>query len=127
MHDLPHAAFVLNLRGDVMGFNGLADALFGFAAHPPERRNLLWLLFTDPTMHRRLYDWDSQAPMMLASFRRDFARATQEADIHALVDELEHVSPASRPAGAPTTYMHPAAACANWSSMGRPSHSSIPR
>ncbi|MGY2957263.1 transcriptional regulator with XRE-family HTH domain [Pseudomonas sp. TE6349] len=94
MHDLPHAAFVLNLRWDVLGSNGPADALFGFAEHPPERRNLLWLLFTDPTVHGRLHDWDSQAPLMLASFRRDFARATREADIHALVDELEHVSPA---------------------------------
>ncbi|MBN0245666.1 transcriptional regulator, partial [Pseudomonas aeruginosa] len=34
-----------------------------------------------------------QAPLMLSSFRRDFARATQEADIHKLVDELERVSP----------------------------------
>lgn len=30
---------------------------------------------------------------MLSSFRRDYARATQEADIHALVEELEKVSP----------------------------------
>lgn len=30
---------------------------------------------------------------MLSSFRRDFARATQEADIHELVAELERVSP----------------------------------
>ncbi len=37
--------------------------------------------------------WEEQAPLMLSSFRRDFARATQEADIHTLVDELERVSP----------------------------------
>jgi hypothetical protein len=30
---------------------------------------------------------------MLSSFRRDFARALQEADIHQLVEELERVSP----------------------------------
>lgn len=30
---------------------------------------------------------------MLSNFRRDFARATQEIDIHELVDELERVSP----------------------------------
>ncbi|WP_295684265.1 helix-turn-helix transcriptional regulator [uncultured Nevskia sp.] len=93
MHDLPHPAFVLNLRWDVLGFNAPADALFGFGSHAPERRNLLWLLFTDPLLHERMDAWEEQAPLMLSSFRRDFARATQEADIHGLVDELERVSP----------------------------------
>jgi len=93
MHDLPHPAFVLNLRWDVLGFNACADRLFAFGSHGPERRNLLWLLFTDPVLRERVHDWDEQAPAMLSSFRRDFARATQEADIHALVDELERVSP----------------------------------
>ena len=76
-----------------MGFNAPADALFGFGKHTPERRNLLWLLFTDPALHARFHEWEAQAPLMLSSFRRDFARATQEADIHELVDELERVSP----------------------------------
>lgn len=93
MHDLPHPAFVLNLRWDVLGFNAPADALFGFDTHAPERRNLLWLLFTDPILRERVDAWEEQAPLMLSSFRRDFARATQEANIHELVDELERVSP----------------------------------
>ncbi len=94
MHDLaPHAAYVLNLRWDVLVFNAAADELFGFGAHAPERRNLLWLLFTDPLLHARFADWEPQAQQMLSSFRRDFARATQEADIHELVDELARVSP----------------------------------
>ncbi|PRB82668.1 helix-turn-helix transcriptional regulator [Pseudomonas sp. MYb185] len=93
MHDLPHPAYVLNLRWDVLGFNARADELFGFDAHPPERRNMLWLLFTDPLLHKRFDCWEEQAPQMLSGFRRDFTRATQEADIHELVDELERVSP----------------------------------
>ncbi|MDH5856866.1 helix-turn-helix domain-containing protein [Lampropedia aestuarii] len=93
MHDLPHAAFVLNLRWDVLGFNTMADALFDFGAHPPERRNLLWLLFTSPVLRARLCDWDEQATRMLASFRRDYARASQEGDIRALVADLQKVSP----------------------------------
>lgn len=94
MHDLaPHAAYVLNLRWDVLAFNAAADDLFGFALHEPARRNLLWLLFTDPLLHERLSDWNKQAPQMLSSFRRDFAKAAQEADIRELVDELEKVSP----------------------------------
>lgn len=93
MHDLPHPAFVLNLRWDVLGFNALADQLFNFGSHTPERRNLLWLLFTDSVLREQLYEWDEQAPQMLSGFRRDFARAPQDADIHELVSELERVSP----------------------------------
>ena len=93
MHELAHPAYVLNLRWDVLAFNGGADALFGFGAHAAARRNLLWLLFTDPLLRSRFAGWEEQAPLMLSSFRRDYARATQEADIHALVEELEKVSP----------------------------------
>ncbi|THT99612.1 helix-turn-helix domain-containing protein [Lampropedia puyangensis] len=92
MHDIPHAAFVLNLRWDVLGCNAQADQLFNFNAHAPQRRNLLWLLFTDPILRERTGDWETKAPMMLSSFRRDFVRATQEADIQALVDDLQRVS-----------------------------------
>lgn len=94
MHDLnPHLAYVLNLRWDVLAFNDPADQIFAFGSHPPERRNMLWLLFTDPTVRERVNDWEEQAPLMLSSFRRDFARASQETDIQELVNELERVSP----------------------------------
>lgn len=94
MHDLaPHAAFVLNLRWDVLASNAAADTLFGYDRHAPARRNLLWLLYTDPALRETLADWDAEAPRMLSSFRRDYARATQEADILALLAELEKVSP----------------------------------
>ena len=94
MHDLsPHAAYVLNLRWDVLGFNQPADQLFGFGTHEPGRRNLLWMLFTDPALHDRYIDWETQAPQILSSFRRDYARAAQESDVQDLVNELEKVSP----------------------------------
>ncbi|MDQ8032503.1 MAG: helix-turn-helix transcriptional regulator [Bordetella sp.] len=94
MHDLaPHAAYVLNLRWDVLVFNAEAERLFGFARHAPGRRNLLWLLFTDGALRERFADWDGAGPQMLSSFRRDYARATQEADIQGLVQELGRVSP----------------------------------
>lgn len=94
MHDLaPHAAYVLNLRWDVLAANAPAQALFGFERHGPERRNLLWLLFTDPMLRERFADWEHQAPQMLSSFRRDYARATQDGDTQALVAELRRVSP----------------------------------
>lgn len=97
VHDLaPHPAYVLNLRWDVLAHNAPAEAAFGFAAQPPARRNLLWMLFTDPGLRERLVDWERQAPEMLSSFRRDHARATRDADTLGLVEELERVAPEFR-------------------------------
>ncbi len=56
MNDLPtRPAYVLNLRWDVLAWNHAAARLFGFSEHPPEQRNLLWLLFMD-TATRALFD-----------------------------------------------------------------------
>lgn len=89
----PHAAHVLNLRWDVLAYNQAAHRLFGFGGHPPARRNLLWLLFTDAALRDRFVAWESEAQAMLASFRRDFAGSRQDADVRELVGELEAVSP----------------------------------
>lgn len=89
----PHAAHVLNLRWDVLAYNDTAGRLFGFGDYPPERRNLLWLLFTDPALRDTLVAWEHEAPAMLASFRRDFAGARGDTDARALISELDAVSP----------------------------------
>lgn len=94
MKDLsPHAAYVLNLRWDVLAFNEPADQIFGFKHHSPEQRNLLWMLFTDAKLRQCFIDWEDQAIQMLSSFRRDYAHATQERDIQTLVDNLQKASP----------------------------------
>lgn len=94
MNDLsPHAAYILNLRWDILAFNEQADQLFGFGRYANEERNLLWILFTDAVLREQLVDWENQALQMLSSFRRDYAYATQEADIQALVANLKKVSP----------------------------------
>lgn len=89
----PHAAYIINLRWDVLAFNKPADRLFGFGGHDSGRRNLLRLLFTDPALCDAIVDWEMQAPAMLASFRRDFAAAREDADARALVAQLEASSP----------------------------------
>lgn len=94
MGDLPlRPAYVLNLRWDVLAWNGAADRVFGFSALPTDRRNLLWMLFTSPAMRELFTPWDEQALQIISSFRRDFVRATQAPDIAALVKELEKASP----------------------------------
>ncbi|CAG9297432.1 helix-turn-helix transcriptional regulator [Celerinatantimonas diazotrophica] len=94
MDDLaPHPAYVLNLRWDVLAYNHTANQLFHFKQHPSERRNLLRMLFTDPAMRELLIDWEIEAPRILSSFRRDYARSNQETVIKELVDELKKISP----------------------------------
>ncbi|ODT81452.1 MAG: transcriptional regulator [Pelagibacterium sp. SCN 64-44] len=88
----PHAAYIINLRWDVLACNGPADRLFGFGRHDPDRRNLLWALFTDSELREAFVNWEAQAPAMLASFRRDFAAAREDADAKGLVAELEAIS-----------------------------------
>ncbi|WP_213663587.1 helix-turn-helix transcriptional regulator [Stutzerimonas stutzeri] len=94
MADLPlRPAYVLNLRWDVLAWNAAADRVFGFSSYPVERRNLLWLLFTAPSI-RSLFDpWCDQALQILSSFRRDFVRAPLDPDIGTLVKDLEKVDP----------------------------------
>ena len=94
MGDLPlRPAYVLNLRWDVLAWNAAADKVFGFSSVPAERRNLLWMLFTAPSMRALLDPWHDQALQILSSFRRDFVRAAQDPDIGALVKDLEKVDP----------------------------------
>lgn len=94
MADLPlRPAYVLNLRWDVLAWNAAADKVFGFSSFPVERRNLLWVLFTAPSMRALLDPWEDQALQILSSFRRDFVRAPLDPDIGALVKDLEKVDP----------------------------------
>jgi transcriptional regulator with XRE-family HTH domain len=89
----PHAAYIINLRWDVLTYNGPADHLFGFGRHEPTRRNLLWMLFTDPVLRNTFAQWEKDAPAVLESFRRDYAGSRDEVGMRHLIDELEHASP----------------------------------
>lgn len=86
-------SYVLNLRWDVIGWNAAAEQLFGFERRDPGERNMLWMLFADDRLNSRIVEWAVQAPQVLASFRRDFARAPEDESMVALVGALEEVSP----------------------------------
>lgn len=92
----PHPAYIINLRWDVLAFNAPVDNLFGFSRYDKGRRNMLLMLFTDPLLRDALINWEGQALSMLASFRRDFAAAREDAGAKGLVAELEAISPEFR-------------------------------
>jgi transcriptional regulator with XRE-family HTH domain len=89
-------AYVFNLRWDVIGWNAGAERLFGFAERAPGERNMLWMLFADDRLSRRILEWGFHAPRILASFRRDFAKAPEDNDMAELVGSLERASPSFR-------------------------------
>ncbi|ACF00658.1 helix-turn-helix domain protein [Rhodopseudomonas palustris TIE-1] len=89
-------SYVLNLRWDVIGWNDAAERLFGFEQRDPAECNMLWMLFADDRLNGRIVEWSVQAPQILASFRRDFARSPEDESMVALVESLEQVSPSFR-------------------------------
>lgn len=82
-------AYVINLRWDVLAWNEAADRVFGFSSYKPEERNFLWMVFADQKYRTLFNPWEDHAHQILSHFRRDFARATHEPNILALIKNLE--------------------------------------
>lgn len=89
-------AYVMNLSWDIIAWNPAADRLFAIAERQPQQRNMLWMLFADPELNQRLMGWQEQAPQILASFRRDYARAPQDDTMLQRIQALSEVSPQFR-------------------------------
>lgn len=89
-------AYVMNLSWDIIAWNPAADRLFTISERQPQQRNMLWMLFADPELNQRLVGWQEQAPQILASFRRDYARAPQDATMLQRIQALSDVSPQFR-------------------------------
>ncbi|MGK5684125.1 helix-turn-helix transcriptional regulator [Actinoplanes sp. URMC 104] len=89
---LPHPAFVLGPRFDVLAANRAAAlVLAGLVAAPPEERNLLLWLFGggwDETAEA----WQQTAQANLLDFRAEFARHPGDPGFVALVDRLTSAS-----------------------------------
>ncbi len=87
-------AFVKNNIWDIVAWNRAASAvLTDYGAIPPERRNGLRLLFTDPRMRDAYPDWEVNARFVVAVFRADTARAGASKHAEKLVADLCRISP----------------------------------
>jgi transcriptional regulator with XRE-family HTH domain len=81
VHALPHPACALGPRWDILAYNSAEAALMGdYGRLPPERRNLLWLLFTEPAWRTLLTDWDNDTRRVVAQFRAAMADLDKLAD-----------------------------------------------
>lgn len=97
LNSLPNPAYIKTSRWDVVAWNPAAAAMFGdYTLLPPERRNTLWLVFTDPAYRRMMPDWEADARRVLAKFRLDHGRAQGDPRFEALIGELREASPEFR-------------------------------
>ena len=90
----PTPALIRTAIWDVVAWNTAATVLLtDFAAAPPEGRNLLRYVFTDPGMRQAQQDWQSVARVLVSAFRVEAARAGADEEVRPLVQELRAVSP----------------------------------
>lgn len=87
---LPYTpAIVKTATWDVLAWNRAASlVLTDYGSLPPERRNILRILFGDQKGRPVRSDWVDAAPSVVAAFRIDVARAGAEAEVTPLIDEL---------------------------------------
>ncbi|OAF05571.1 transcriptional regulator [Bradyrhizobium centrolobii] len=87
-------AIIRTATWDVVAWNRAARVvLTDYAELPPERRNILRLIFCEPRVRAAQYDWDSVARFVVAAFRADAARAGAVSHVADFVDELCRLSP----------------------------------
>jgi transcriptional regulator with XRE-family HTH domain len=87
-------AIIRTVTWDVVAWNRAARlVLSDYSKMPPERRNILRLIFFEPHLRAAQYDWNSVARFVVAAFRADVTRAGAVSHVAEFVDELCRESP----------------------------------
>ncbi|MGC5011588.1 helix-turn-helix transcriptional regulator [Streptosporangium sp. DT93] len=93
----PAPAYVTGRRWDVLASNRAARLLWtDWPSRPPEARNMLWWMFTDPAAREVMVDWADEAAALLGRFRAAVARHPGDAGLGELLDRLHAASPEVR-------------------------------
>jgi transcriptional regulator with XRE-family HTH domain len=94
----PLPAWALNTRYDILHWNPAQARLYGDLAEvPPHRRNLIWLLFTEPTWQDLVQDYEVENNIpCVARLRRHYAAHAGEPLWEEFIDELSSRSPTFR-------------------------------
>ncbi|MFD9393144.1 helix-turn-helix transcriptional regulator [Streptomyces sp. NPDC060000] len=81
-------AFVLDQRMDVLAWNTLADAVFGYGRTGPEGRSIPRHVFLDPGSHDFYPEWSAVAVQCVAHLRMLAGHHQEDRRLTALVGEL---------------------------------------
>ena len=83
------AAFLRTPAWDVVAWNAVAACvLHDYGTMPPEKRNIIRMLFTNPSMKQKNPNWQRDARFVVATFRADVTRAGATENVRQFVDEL---------------------------------------
>ncbi len=89
----PRPAYLKNMRWDVLAWNAAARFVFGdFADIAPERRNIVWLTFTESRFRDSMADWETDARRLIARFRADYSKVSNDSVLREMLAELEVAS-----------------------------------
>lgn len=86
-------AYLLDRLWTAIAWNAGAARLFAGWLGGAERNQLRYV-FLDPSARTFIRDWENRARRLLAEFRADTARRSDDADVTALVRDLRGASPA---------------------------------
>jgi hypothetical protein len=90
---LPAPAYLIGPRFDYLAWNQAYTAVYrDLEEVPEERRNLIWLMFTDPLLRQLLDDWETRAKTLLAQFRAVAGQHAGDARFAELVEALTDAS-----------------------------------
>ena len=90
---MPSPAYVLGPHWEFVAWNDAQERLYPRLAElEAPRRNLLWVLFADPTTRDLIIDWDIHARQALAEFRSATSTLRHDAAMVELVDLLTNES-----------------------------------
>jgi transcriptional regulator with XRE-family HTH domain len=82
-------ALVRTAAWDIVAWNQAATVVMtDYDGLAPGDRNILRLLFCNPTIRKGQHDWEAMARFVVGAFRADAARAGATLEIVTLVDEL---------------------------------------
>ncbi len=93
VQSLSHPAYGLDPLWNACCWNDAAARLFVGWLNGPAPRNLLRFAFAAPSARTLLPDWENRARRILAEFRVDCARMSDDPALHHLVRELSAESP----------------------------------
>ncbi len=90
----PSPAYVITSGWTIVGWNQAYERLYpGVATVPAAERNLLWLVFTDPSVRELLGDWGTDSRRFLTQFRAEIGPRLADPEVVDLVARLEAASP----------------------------------
>jgi transcriptional regulator with XRE-family HTH domain len=85
----PAPAYVLGPRWEFLAWNTAQSRLYPMIDQlPVDDRNLLWVIFAEPTARSLVADWPQQARQILAEFRAGTAELRTDAKVRSLVERL---------------------------------------